>query len=264
MPFLGGAKKQTEIRFNLSQHESNKLPSNRDQSGTDNQPNLLPKSKRPRSELEDNNTANELQLPETPGVTPIGSATSLDFTASRETIIDPDDMGPREDRSSTKTNADEDAERIRIVRLERLRDKSDRYSSHIGFLKECLQAKIIPKGLRIDLEPLIGNTDEGFCTKWFAKLEEFSFSLMNDIIEHSEKIENETEEKIRRDTEDLKTIMDADDLKELAVTMDNLAIQRRKRQSLTKRKKFHYLRYNRPERRSTVDSRDNRDNRPER
>ena len=238
--------KQTEIRFTLE--------SDTNEPNGDIRNEAQPQStKRPRTELED---TDHLTIPLS---SPTGSATSIGSTESRETIINNNINDDRPREFQRKSPAEEDAERVHIVRLERLRDKSDRYSSHIGFLKDCIEAKIIPKGLRIDLEPSIGNQDEAFCAAWFAKLEEFSFSLMDDVIKYCETIETETEDKIRLNKEALETMMDPDDHKELSDTMDNLAVQRRKRLSQTKKKKFYYLRYNRPERRSAEESRRDQD-----
>ena len=74
-----------------------------------------------------------------------GSAASLFSNESRDTIINTDDRGkqkaPKEysapPRSTYLNVNDDDAERIKIIKLERLKDKEDRYSSHIQFLKEC-------------------------------------------------------------------------------------------------------------------------------
>ena len=72
---------------------------------------------------------------------------------------------------------------MKIVKLNRLRDKDDRYESHISFLNDCIDIKRIPNGLVIDLEPSIGNNDEAFRAKWYQRLEEFSLTLMKDIVE---------------------------------------------------------------------------------
>ena len=93
------------------------------------------------------------------------------------------------------TTSDED--HTKAIKLDRLRNKEDRYESHIFFLKECLKIKRIPKGLKIDLEPSIGNNDDEFCAKWYSRLEEFSLTLMNDIVEYSEKVKNETSTKVK-------------------------------------------------------------------
>ena len=103
----------------------------------------------------------------------------------------------------------------------------------------------MPKGLRIDLEPSIGNNDEEFCAKWYARLQEFSLTLINDILEYSEKIEKTTTEKVCSEKEELKKSMNAGDYKEVTEILDQNSAQRKKQLSLTKKKKFNYLRYNR-------------------
>ena len=94
---------------------------------------------------------------------------------------------------------DGEEERTKCIRLDRLRNKQDRYTSHITFLEDCIKIKRIPKGLVIDLEPSIGNNDEEFCAKWYQRLEDFSIILMKDIVEYSKRIEKETSEKIVSD-----------------------------------------------------------------
>ena len=95
-----------------------------------------------------------------------GSEMSLFNADSITTIID---GSQRESLPAHRTNNDHfltaDEIDVKAIKLERLRDKSDRYSSHIEFLKDCHKTKVIPKGLRIDVEPSIGNNDEDFCNK---------------------------------------------------------------------------------------------------
>ena len=82
------------------------------------------------------------------------------------------------------------------TKLDRLHDKNERYKSHKDFLVKCLEGNVIPKGLRLDLEPSIGNHDEEFLNKLYGKLEEFSKSFMNDVISFCDKTLTETEAKI--------------------------------------------------------------------
>ena len=121
---------------------------------------------------------------------------------------------------------------MKIVKLNRLRDKDDRYESHISFLNDCIDIKRIPNGLVIDLEPSIGNNDEAFRAKWYQRLEEFSLTLMKDIVEYSEKVKEETSAKINTEEESLKISLNADDYNEVS-------------EALNKRKKFHHLKYHR-------------------
>ena len=99
-------------------------------------------------------------------------------------------------------------------------------------------------GLRIDIEPSIGNNDEDFCAKWFARLNEFSLTLMEDIISYSEDMETKMAERITKETPQLKDGMDAKDLNKVMTIMDNNAAQRRKRFSTQKKKICYHLRYN--------------------
>ena len=139
----------------------------------------------------------------------------------------------------------DDEERIKTIRLERLRNKQDRYESHIFFLKECLKIKRIPNGLRLDLEPSIGNNDEDFCAKWYSRLEEFSLTLMNDIVEYSERIKTETTDKIKSEDATLKSAMKPEEYKEVCQVLDQNSTERKRMLSNTKRKKFNYLKFNR-------------------
>ena len=175
---------------------------------------------------------------------------------------------PREDQRIRRQEKDREAEdihKVNVIRLERLKDKSDRYSSHIQFLKDCKATKVIPKGLRIDIEPSIGNNDRDFCTKWFDRMQEFSLILMDDIIAYSEKVETETADRIAKESADLKAKMDPADWNEVSGYMDDNATARRKRLDASKKKKYYHLRYNReprsererapdrPERRSNLE-----------
>ena len=68
-----------------------------------------------------------------------------------------------------------------VVKLDRLYDKHARFESHRQFLQRCIKEKVIPNGLKINLEPTIGNYDDKFLTKWYDKLQSFSISLMEDV-----------------------------------------------------------------------------------
>ena len=114
----------------------------------------------------------------------------------------------------------QDTHKRDAIRLERLRDKRDRYSSHIEFLKECRDNKVIPKGLKIDVEPSIGNYDQEFCADWYTTLQDFSITLIGKIIAYSEKIETATHAKITTETERLTKEMSPEDLAVITDIMD--------------------------------------------
>ena len=48
------------------------------------------------------------------------------------------------------------------MKLNRLKEKNARYQSHREFLSQCIESKLIPKGLKLELEPTIGNHDQEF------------------------------------------------------------------------------------------------------
>ena len=54
------------------------------------------------------------------------------------------------------------------LKLNCLKDKSIRY----WILNHCLAEKLVPKGLRLELEPTIGNYNQELDT-WYAKLKSF-------------------------------------------------------------------------------------------
>ena len=273
MPAGGANDKQAKINFPTSSHPDNQRNAQvnadniNDANEGDN--NNSGRAKRNRTQYEQEEDSNHhLRVPNNSGS---GSDSSLLDTDSNITVIvndkdGEDDILPIESPSITNTTGNsadrgtDERHKARIIRLERLRDKQDRYNSHIGFLKECHQHKVIPKGLRIDVEPSIGNNDEEFCNKWFSHLENFSLTLISEIITYSEGIEKDATTRIEEETKFLRENLDPDDFTEINDLMDRSATQRRKRLSLTKRKKFHFLRYNRPER----SERNERSERPER
>ena len=60
-----------------------------------------------------------------------------------------------------------------LDRLDRLRDKAGRHESHKSFLEKCITENVIPNGLKLELEPTIGNHDEEFLSCWYNKLQSF-------------------------------------------------------------------------------------------
>ena len=68
------------------------------------------------------------------------------------------------------------------MNLNRLKDKNAWYQSHREFLLQCIESKLIPKGLKLELEPTIGNHNQEFLDTWYSYLQEFSLTLMKGII----------------------------------------------------------------------------------
>ena len=70
------------------------------------------------------------------------------------------------------------------LKLNRLKDKHARYKSHKQFLEQCIQAGLIPKGLKPELEATIGNRNQEFLNNWYTKLQDFLLILMEDIVKY--------------------------------------------------------------------------------
>ena len=74
------------------------------------------------------------------------------------------------------------------------------------FLNRCLAEKLEPKGLRVELEPTIGNYDQEFIDTWYAKLKSFSLTLMKDFVNYCDKTILQTKQNIRKTETDLKNV----------------------------------------------------------
>ena len=59
------------------------------------------------------------------------------------------------------------------LKLNRLKDKVTRYESQKGFLTRCIAEKLIPKDLKLQLEPTIGNFDQEFVDEWYSNWKVF-------------------------------------------------------------------------------------------
>ena len=87
-----------------------------------------------------------------------------------------------------------------------LKDKPIRHESHKHFLNCSLAVKLVPKGLRLELELTIGNHDQEFVDTWYAKLKSFSLTLMKDITFYWDKTIVQTKQNIRETETDLKIV----------------------------------------------------------
>ena len=67
------------------------------------------------------------------------------------------------------------------MKFNRLKEKHARYRSHKEFLTCCISEKLVPKGLKLELELTIGYHDQELLDNYFSKLNEILLSLMKDI-----------------------------------------------------------------------------------
>ena len=65
------------------------------------------------------------------------------------------------------------------------------------FLQRCVDANVIPNGLKLQLEPSIGNYNDEFLNKWYGKFEAFSRGLVTDVFEFCNKTIGEVTDKIK-------------------------------------------------------------------
>ena len=96
-------------------------------------------------------------------------------------------------------STDRNKEQI-ALKLNRLSDKAVGYRSHKYFLRRCTAEELVPKGLKLELEPTIGNYDQEIVDTWYSKLRTFSLTLMKDIVAHCDKTIVKTDDDIK-DTE---------------------------------------------------------------
>ena len=76
------------------------------------------------------------------------------------------------------------------------RAKSARYNSHKYFLSRCIQEKLVPKGLELNLEPKIGNYDREPTNNWYSNLNDLSLILMKQIVTYCKKTKEKTQTSI--------------------------------------------------------------------
>ena len=101
-----------------------------------------------------------------------------------------------------------------------------------------------PRGLKIELEPSIGNHDETFLAKWNEKLVKFSRELTQDVIEFCDSTIAKTTAKIAETKEDLVTSSTHSQAKEITATLEKNQEDRVRNLRRNKDKKFNKLKYN--------------------
>ena len=142
--------------------------------------------------------------------------------------------------------------RYLVSKLDRLHDKKERYQSHRQFLQKCLDNDIIPNGLRLDLEPTIGNHDEDFLKNWYAKLEEYSKNFMKDVLAFCEKTNGDTDASITALNTELHTAVEKEQYDNVQATVIQNNALRSQELQRRKNKKFYALKYKKETPRQTT------------
>ena len=122
-----------------------------------------------------------------------------------------------------RASTDEDTGERLGQKLNRLNNKAARYESHKQFLEKCIQEKLISEGLKLQLEPTIGNYDYEFLHNWYVKLEKFSLELMTHVIDFCDKTLVNTGKSIKKTEVELETKIKT---KEFASVRETIALNK--------------------------------------
>ena len=135
--------------------------------------------------------------------------------ASTSTLI-ADNLKKDQNFLITPTFAERHKEQ-QTMKLNCLKDKNAQYQSHREFLSQCIESKLIPKGLKLELEATIGNHDQEFLDTWYSNLQEFSLTLMKGIRKSCDK----TIAHINSTENALKQNMEKEEFREILKTLKN-------------------------------------------
>ena len=105
-------------------------------------------------------------------------------------------------------------------KLNRLRDKVGIYNSYTLFLEKCITENVIPNGLKLDLQPTIGNHDEEFLTRWYGKLQTFSKEFMKDIVNFCKTTISKLANEIKETKNELKQFLEKETYEEIKETIN--------------------------------------------
>ena len=139
------------------------------------------------------------------------------------------------------TSSTDKQKKKKALKLNRLKDKSIRYESHKDFLNRCLAEKLVPKGLRLELEPTIGNYDQEFVDTWYAKLKSFSLTLMKDMASYCDKTIEQTKKNIKEIDTDLKSVIAKEEYFQIEETIKTNEAKIKRLLCQRKFKKFNHL-----------------------
>ena len=185
-----------------------------------NEEGINPKAKRPREEA-------------TPEVL-VETASTLTLVEER-TEVNPNLLLTEEQK--------EKKAHYLAIKLNRLKDKNLRYTSHKEFLTSCIKEGLVPKGLELILEPTIGNHDQQFLDNWYSKLKQFSISLMEDIVTFCETTIKSTDIDIKNTEDSLKTSTNKSQFEAIKTEITKNEVASKNFLKQKKFKKYNNLKY---------------------
>ena len=95
-----------------------------------------------------------------------------------------------------KTNKEEEIKKLAFC-LDRIKNKKIRFLSHKELLEKCFHDKLTLNGLKINLEPTMGNQNEEFVKHWYKIQDECAKQLIKITIKLCETTVKETEREIK-------------------------------------------------------------------
>ena len=128
-------------------------------------------------------------------------------------------------------------------KLDKLNDKKARFESHESYLKKCLTHNLIPNGLKVYVEPSIGNRDDDFLTKWHSRLDEFSKTLTNDVVDFCKEELSKTQLEIETVSQKLKAHLTNNEFNNITEAIGVNQVTRIKELQQRKNRKFYGLKY---------------------
>ena len=155
---------------------------------------------------------------------------NLDLSASTDTVI------------SNPAYAEREKENL-AFRLDKLNDKKCRYESHEAFLKKCLDNNLVPNGLKVYVEPSIGNRDDDFLQLWHSRLDEFSKTLAKDVVNYCEREIAKTKNEITEIGDRLKVLVTPPEFTDISKTIQVNEKSRVNELGQRKNRKFYRLKY---------------------
>ena len=147
------------------------------------------------------------------------------------------------------------------MKLNHLKNKSARYESHKSFLNQCIREKLIPKGLKVYMEPTIGNHDQEFLDNWNQLFKDFSLVLMKNIVSFCDQTLTATTTEVKTTEQTLKHNMEKQEFADVeqVITQNEETTKRILKQR--KFKKFNYLKH-KPNHKTQVQHNQNQTERP--
>ena len=110
-------------------------------------------------------------------------------------------------------------------------------------MKKCLDNNLVPNGLKVYVEPSIGNRDDAFLAQWHSRLETFSKTLTTDVIGYCEAEIAKTKDEITAISGQLKALVSAPIYTNIEKTIGTNEKSRVNELTQRKNKKFYRLKY---------------------